>query len=39
MPPIRQQLPGFLTVIAIVAVTLGTLWLLGCRAYFDPIFP
>jgi hypothetical protein len=29
MPPMHQQLFGFILVIAIAAVTLGTLWLLG----------
>ena len=29
MPPMSQQLPGILIVIAIVTVTLGTIWVFG----------
>ena len=29
MPPLEQQIPGFLAVVAVIAVTLASLWVLG----------
>lgn len=32
MPLPHEQLPGFLAVVAIMAITLGTLWLFGASS-------
>ena len=29
MPPVEQQIPGILAVVAIIGLALGTLWLFG----------